>query len=455
MFKRIFERQRKAKPPGYDEGWKFFELGKAAAGRFECDKALEYFAKSIAACKNPSPYMDRAAILIKRLRYYEALQDLLEAQKLDRAQSREFVEDLRGEIEAAEAVTFIYRNGTREKLIDDLRRNEDDYVAGKIFCAAFDFNHNKWAAGYGLPSLARYHFYNEIDNWNKFERREAYPDIIGYLKLYPKEFIEQKVDECPDPAAYKMAEFKLHSFLCIYDDETMARLRRTMIYMLHERLLDSDYPGLLGTMTDGRPSVTKDAYEFLNRQIDSKERSENVGPVVIGGLSFDGDITDDKILIQVINKIAGKIWELSPTELDLYRYMVEEADRFSKGGQYERNVLKASGIAPLEYEGEMSKADDFKKNRSALEYLDKDVFPKLERFLGAIRASETRAQIFALVVLREENAVGLLRLRQKYAIHYSNNCSKNGHWDSYDKWSEIIAIIEKAVERRSNGRDGK
>lgn len=164
---------------------------------------------------------------------------------------------------------------------------------------------------------------------------------------------------------------------------------------------------------------------------------------------------DDKILIQVINKIAGKIWELSPTELDLYRYMVEEADRFSKGGQYERNVLKASGIAPLEYEGEMSKADDFKKNRSALEYLDKDVFPKLERFLGAIRASETRAQIFALVVLREENAVGLLRLRQKYAIHYSNNCSKNGHWDSYDKWSEIIAIIEKAVERRSNGRDGK
>lgn len=453
VFKRIFGGQKTVRPQGYDEGWKLFELGMAHANRYECEKALDYYARSIAVCNNPAPHINRANILCRRIRYYEALQDLLLAKRLDKAQSNEFSDVLRREIGKAEAVTHTYRNGVREKLQGDFEDNGEDYVVGKIYCASFGFHHEAWEARFVLPSFAEYHFFNELDNIRKFDRLELYPEVSEYLDLYPEEFIDQKVADCPDDEAYGKAELTLHSFLCAYDEKTMIRLRRVMLYSLHERLLDNDYPGVLGSMSDPRPAVIKDAYHFVyGEDYTDEDNIDEDNNLWIGGFSFDGDANSDETVAEIVTRLSGKVHELAPTELDLYRYLVEEAERFSQGGQVEKNVLEASGIAPLEYSGEIEKAEKYRDNRAALEFLNNEVSPKLEELVGGEMAADVRAFIFANIVLREENQMVMLKLRQKYAVHYCNNCSANGHWTYYDKWSEIIDDIEAKIDRMAYAR---
>lgn len=52
----------------------------------------------------------------------------------------------------------------------------------------------------------------------------------------------------------------------------------------------------------------------------------------VGGFSFNGEASDDKVIAEVISRIVRRIVEMSPTELDLYRYVMEEADRMSDEG---------------------------------------------------------------------------------------------------------------------------
>lgn len=455
MFKRFFGGHRVARSEGYNEGWKLFELGMAHASRYECEKAIDYYGKSIAVSKNPAPYINRANIFCKRIRYHEALQDLLEAQRIDRAQSNEFSSVLYREISMVEAVTHSYRSGLRQKLIDDLHDNGEDYVVGKIYCASFGFNYEAWKARFVLPPFAEFHFFNELDNVKKFERLELYPEVSEFLDLYPEDFIDQKVASCPDDEAYRKAELTLHSFLCVYDEVTMIRLRRVMIYDLHRRMLDNDYPDVWGSLSDPMPEVIREAHKFVYgkdyEDVDDETDHNEEDGVLIGDISFVGDLNDDETIAEVVTRLSQRIHELSPTELDVYRYLVEEAERFSQGGEIERNVLGASGISPLEYEGEMAKSDKYSDNRAALDFLNDVATPRLDEIIGTARSAEVRAFIFANIVLRPENQIAMLSLRKKYAVHYCNNCSANGHWTYYDRWSELIDDIDVRMDQAAYG----
>lgn len=159
----------------------------------------------------------------------------------------------------------------------------------------------------------------------------------------------------------------------------------------------------------------------------------------VGGFSFSGDASDDKVAAKVISKIARRVVELSPTELDLYRYLIEEADRMSEGGGIGKLALEKSGIKPLEYEGEMAKAHNYSNNRVALDYLNDEVSPDLKEALGEDRADNVRANIFTYVA--DLNATVVCEIRKKYAVHYANNCTQNGHFGFADKWDDVIQSI--------------
>ena len=49
-----------------EEGKRLFELGMKSAVEFRSNEALDYYAKSIEASENPSPYINRANLLGKR-----------------------------------------------------------------------------------------------------------------------------------------------------------------------------------------------------------------------------------------------------------------------------------------------------------------------------------------------------------------------------------------------------
>jgi len=76
-------RSTKEKTPeeiqNYKKGKELFELGVAEAQKEKFAMAFEYYSESINACANPAPYLNRARILFKKLRYWEGLQDLLVA----------------------------------------------------------------------------------------------------------------------------------------------------------------------------------------------------------------------------------------------------------------------------------------------------------------------------------------------------------------------------------------
>ena len=262
IFGKIFGNQNHL----HEEGKKLFELGVICASQYRCSEALDYYSKSISIHKNPAPYINRANLLAKRVRHFEALQDLLEAKRLDQQQANEFSNQINRELASAELMTLNYKNGIREKLIDDLRDRGDTYVFEKILCSSFNISASQWEHNTFKRELIEYHFFNEIDNIQKFEERNSYPDASEFIDSYPSDFIQKKLTLSPNQAEYKKSETFIQSFLCSYDEYDMQRLRNLIIYEIHCKLLERDYGGLWMSLSSDCEGVTREAADFIASQ---------------------------------------------------------------------------------------------------------------------------------------------------------------------------------------------
>lgn len=243
----------------YATGRRLFEEGMHHAVNYECNKAIDCYTQSIAISPNPAPYINRANILTKRLRYHEALADLLAAQRLDNIQGNEFAEQLSPRIVQAEFVSQNYYNGIREKLIADLKQNDSRVIASKIFCASFGIDYIQWEYVTFNRDLAEYHFFNDLDDIIKFDDISLYPEVEEYTSLYTSDFIEMKLKKRPDHQAYAKAVTSLHSFLCTYDVEDMRNLRRSMLFDIHEKLLIMDFGAFYNTRSSKCTGVIREA----------------------------------------------------------------------------------------------------------------------------------------------------------------------------------------------------
>jgi hypothetical protein len=243
----------------HEEGRRLFEAGMNAAMEFKCQEAIDFYTRSIEASGNPAPYINRANLLSKRIRHYEAMQDLRAAQLLDIA--GEFSAQVRHELKAAQALTLNYRNGMRERLLADFDENDHRRIATAITRAAFGVKHGAYSNG-NVSELVEYHFFNELDNIVKFENLKDYPEAEQWLADYPLEFVATKVDSCPDVEAYQKAEFGIHLLLCCYDEGDMRLLRRSMLYDIHRNLMVRDFGPLWDALNSECRGVTKEAEEF-------------------------------------------------------------------------------------------------------------------------------------------------------------------------------------------------
>lgn len=246
-----------------EEGKRLFELGMKAAVEFRSNEALDYYAKSIQASNNPSPYINRANLLGKRIRHYEARQDLLTAQKLDLAQGKQFQDVLKYEIAKNAVVTSNYTNGIAQKLVADLADKGSDFVSDRIVCTSFGIPQIQWDHWHGATDLLEFHFFNDLDNVVKFDDISRYPEAQEYVDTYPSAFIEMKVANCPNLRAYEDAETKLHNFLCSYPEEDMIQLRRHMHYEIHKRLLVRDFGEMYDALDSDCEGVIKEAEPYL------------------------------------------------------------------------------------------------------------------------------------------------------------------------------------------------
>lgn len=161
----------------------------------------------------------------------------------------------------------------------------------------------------------------------------------------------------------------------------------------------------------------------------------------VGGIALPLDGAGNADVEALLGRLVQRILALSPTEFDLYRYLVEEADRFAEGSEAARAVFSTLGFDPLEYEGESARAARYGENRVALRYLEGEVSPDLIRLFGETQAEEFRALLFMTFVSR--NAATVQALRLKYAAQSHNNCISQGHFTDAARWSRLIDEIAK------------
>lgn len=268
MFKK-FRKTSPQKPEGYAEGQRLFDLGVAAAAQEHFHDAFLLYSASIEACPNPAPYLNRARVLVKKIRHKEALDDLWQALRLDQEQNQEMISEIEADIKEVSPYVENYRNGTREKLVEDFRAHNElfsdlRYVAQRIWGVTFRGAGSEYEP-YRHP-LSEYHFFNELDNVARFEDPDVYPEAKEFLALYPAKFIAQKVNGPVDFAAYSHSEALLNMFLCSYDEPDMRQLRRLMLYDIHEYLLRRDYGDQLWSMTNPQPEVVQSAADFLSQE---------------------------------------------------------------------------------------------------------------------------------------------------------------------------------------------
>lgn|GEM_PF-994609 len=245
---------------GYKEGRRLFEEGMAFALQYKSREAIDCYTRSIEVCENPAPYINRANLLSKRIRHYEAMQDLLVAQRLDFAS--EFSDEIERELEIVSALTKNYRNGVRETLVKPSEVEDPRAIAEAILRESFGLKRFAWENAIFGP-LIEFHFFNELDNIAKFDDLNGYPEVERWLKEYPAEFIAMKVESCPDFDAYRKAEFALHTHLCSYDERDMQPLRRHVLYDIHRKLMTRDFGGFWDALSSECRGITKEAEEFM------------------------------------------------------------------------------------------------------------------------------------------------------------------------------------------------
>lgn len=250
----------------YEEGQRLFKLGMMYASQYKCSEAIKYYTLSIQAHENPAPYINRANILGKRIRHFEALQDILRAKCLDEKENNEFSYEISRELALAEALTRNYATGQREKLIDDLRKNGAKYVTYRILFASFGLSHSEWEHNALANIFLEYHFFNELDNISKFDDLDKYPEEAMRLKLYPAEFIQHKVHliSNSDLEAYQQHELNLHTLLCSYDEKDMQLFRTNILYLIECKLLERDFGWGWNTLNSECEGITREAAEFIS-----------------------------------------------------------------------------------------------------------------------------------------------------------------------------------------------
>lgn len=256
-----FSRRAAELTQGQSEGQRLFELGKSHGARFELDTALKYFDQSYALYNHPAPLMNRAHIKMMRLRHFEALNDLLEAQKIDtKFFGGEFSHEIAPLLEKLNITTRFYKDGTRSKLLADLKQNGRGHVAKRILLTCFKIDPDQWEFASRANSLMKFHFFNELDNVGKFESPGTYPEVETYIQLYPDSFVQQQVNTCPNESAYFTAETQLQGFLCSYEKHDMANIRSDLLYLIHDALMTEDY----GFDSYSEPSqIIRDAHSHL------------------------------------------------------------------------------------------------------------------------------------------------------------------------------------------------
>ena len=241
------------------EAQRFFELGMAHARVFECDRAIDLYTKSFAIYPNPSPLINRANLLSKRLKFEAALQDLHQAHNIDAKQGVQFQNVIAKEIERLVCYTGCIAD--RPSFIKSLETTGVSYVADRLIQVSFEIAPAAWDNATFPHENLDFFFFDELDNIKKFDNRSLYRNIQHELDAYPEAFIQTKISQAPK--GFIEAQRLMYSLLCAHSEVQLPLLRDAVLYSIHEFMMRRDY-GLVCLSTLAESSgLVREARDYI------------------------------------------------------------------------------------------------------------------------------------------------------------------------------------------------
>jgi hypothetical protein len=145
-------------------------------------------------------------------------------------------------------------------------------------------------------------------------------------------------------------------------------------------------------------------------------------------------------ILELAFRIAQSLTKHLPTEQDVYWFVVEQYDRLTVNGGKAAATLAEVPLFEIEHRGRRSETSYVGRPNPGVVFLDEKVMPALEREYGHEVAQRIRTSIYAF--FRKSFRAQITPLRIKYAVHYANNCSSEGHFNKMDEWDQVVSSLE-------------
>lgn len=161
----------------------------------------------------------------------------------------------------------------------------------------------------------------------------------------------------------------------------------------------------------------------------------------LGGVMFHGDPDSNKIMAEIIHKIADEVDRRLKVDEQTYQYVMEEAEWIAGRNAFCKELLDETGLLEVEYQGARDRARNRSDKCVAAAYVENDVWPALRLRVGDTKAECIRAVIFGSIL--ERNRIGVDAMRGQYAAAFVRNLKTGGASDAAKDWTKVVELVTR------------
>lgn len=144
--------------------------------------------------------------------------------------------------------------------------------------------------------------------------------------------------------------------------------------------------------------------------------------------------------------ILYDLQQVLQTNEDYYWFTLELHDRLISKKDFVRTIIDEQPLLPFEYEGRRSINSYVGKPNPGIQYID-SIYPSIRNWcqktvpMNHPDEISTRLIAAAYTRFRMENESAIHQLRLEHAVHFHNNCISNGHFESAERWGDVIDAL--------------
>jgi len=165
----------------------------------------------------------------------------------------------------------------------------------------------------------------------------------------------------------------------------------------------------------------------------------------IGSGIIRGSVTE-RTALELSAIILRDLQQVLQTNEDYYWFVLELHGRLISKKDFVRTIIDGQPLLPFEYEGRHSISSYVGKPNPGIQYID-SIYPSVRNWcqktvpMNHPDEISTRLIAAAYTRFRMENESAINQIRLEHAVHFHNNCISNGHFESAERWGDVIDAL--------------